>query len=99
MLAIYLSVTSPSFSLHTQTIRGVRGERRCPPSDDQWGEGEHYPNTAVFAQMYLALLTENASRVIEAQQHWYYLHHIGFMQIMNNAASIIYDCSLTCVRK
>ena len=60
MLEIYLSV---SFSLHTQTTRGVWGERRCPPSDDQWGEGEQCPNTAVFAQIYSALLTENASRV------------------------------------
>ena len=52
---------SPSFSLHTQTIRGVWGDRRCPPSDDQWGEGYHCQNTAAFAQMYSALLTENTS--------------------------------------
>ena len=97
MLELYLSVTL-FLPAHSNYARSV-GERRCPPSDDQWGECEHCPNTAVFAQMYSALLTENASRVIEAQHHWYFLRHIGFMQIMNIAANISYDCSLTCVRK
>ena len=27
--------------------------------------------------------------IIEAQQHWYFLRHIGFMQIMNIAANMI----------
>ena len=146
---------SPALALHAQTsVRGMWGERRCPPSNDQWDEDEHCPNTALFAQMYSALLIENASRVqvngrwytpevyyhgfhpglpiehtcllvwglllsktqyieyiglpiaqhtwqfcwiIEAQQHWYFLRHIGLMQIMEFYANsiYIYDCSLT----
>ena len=58
---------SPSFSLHAQTgVRGVLGERRYPPYDDQWGEEEHCLNTALFDQMlasYSAMSIENASRV------------------------------------
>ena len=32
--------------------------------NDQWGEGEHCPNGALFAQMHVALLTENASIIV-----------------------------------
>ena len=33
--------------------------------------------------------------IIDAQQHWYFLRHIGFMQIVNNAALFITVFSLT----
>ena len=55
---------SPSFSPHAQTgVQGVWGERRYPPWDDQGDEDEHCPNTALFAQIYSALLIINASTV------------------------------------
>ena len=48
MFAIYVYVTLflPAHSNYTRSV----GRKRCPPSDEKWGEGEHCPNAAVFAQ-------------------------------------------------
>ena len=55
------------------------GERRCQPSDNHWDEDEHCPNTALFAQVYLALLAENASIRVSSNGWGADIHRKGNM--------------------
>ena len=40
------------------------GRKTLSTRNDQWDEGEHCPNGALFGQMHVALLTVNASIIV-----------------------------------
>ena len=57
----YVTLVLPARSnWHTRRV----GRKTLSTRNDQWGEGEHCPNGALFAQMHVALLTENASIIV-----------------------------------